>query len=235
MSDERRYDESEVAEIFEAATRESTSRARALSSGQGLTLSELQSIGQEVGVAPDRIAEAAAAVDLRGVALPQRRWLGMPLSVGRIVDLPRAPDDREWELLVAEIRETFGARGKLSSHGNLREWTNGNLHVYVEPTAGDGFRLRLRTLKGNALQFGGMGLAMMTLALVLAVVMVLTGRLADGFFAPIFLGALGAAGTAASALSLPSWARRREAQMEYLGGLALELLGPGTAPEPEEG
>jgi hypothetical protein len=59
MSEERRYKEDEVKGIFEAAARERDSRGRAVVSPEGLTLAELQTIGREVGLAPDRIAEAA--------------------------------------------------------------------------------------------------------------------------------------------------------------------------------
>ena len=55
MTEERRYLEEEVREIFEAATTESDSRGRALSPGQGLTLAELQDIGGEVGLSSVQI------------------------------------------------------------------------------------------------------------------------------------------------------------------------------------
>ncbi len=61
MPDERRYQEDEVAEIFEAASVPAISRTGAPSQ-EGLTLTELQAIGREVGIAPERIAEAAASL-----------------------------------------------------------------------------------------------------------------------------------------------------------------------------
>src|SRR5215210_5297426 len=125
MTEERRYGEEEVAQIFEAAASAHGSEGRALSSAGGLSLGELQAIGGEVGIAPERIADAAAALDLRRGAAPRGTHLGMPVSVGRTVDLPRAPTDHEWELLVAELRETFGAHGKDRSSGGLRAWSNG--------------------------------------------------------------------------------------------------------------
>lgn len=92
MTEERRYGESEVSEIFEAAAAaRPSSRSAHPPSARGLTLAELQEIGMEVGVAPDRIADAAAKVDRRRHATPARTWLGMPVSAERTVDLPRAP------------------------------------------------------------------------------------------------------------------------------------------------
>jgi hypothetical protein len=174
MTDERRYHDEEIAEIFEAAATPQRSNPRTLSSGDGLTLEQLQEIGREVGVAPERIAEAATALDLRRSALPRRTTLGMPISVGRSVTLPRAPTDREWELLVGELRDTFQAQGKEGSRGSVREWTNGNLHASVEPTE-NGYRLRMGSLKGDAVPINMMGISAILVGLI-----VLVGLLASG-------------------------------------------------------
>jgi hypothetical protein len=224
MTNERRYREEEVRQIFEAAARESEVDGRALVPTEGPTLAELQAIGHEVGLAPERITQAASALDRSGDALPRRTHFGMPIAVGRTVDLPRAPTDREWELLVAELRATFGARGKVGSHGSLREWTNGNLHAYVEPTE-TGHRLRLGTLKGNAqamtrMGFFGIGMGLLTLLAIL-----FTGRAAEGLFAPVFLGTMGAVAIISSVLGLPRWAREREEQMEFIAARAEVLVG----------
>ena len=228
MTHERRYNDDEAREIFEAAASERDQPAGGISSAEGLTLAELTDIGREVGLAPQRIAEAASAIELRRDLPPLRTHLGMPLAVGRTVDVPRAPTDHEWELLVSELRQTFGAKGKVGSHGSIREWTNGNLHAYVEPTE-TGHRLRLGTMKGNAIAVGRMGMALIGTGLVLVVFLALTGQLADGFFAPLLLGSMGGVGLAASALGLPAWAREREAQMEHIAARARALIGP----EPE--
>jgi hypothetical protein len=230
MTDERRYKEDEVKEIFEAAAKERDSHGRAVITGEGLTLGELQAIGREVGLTPERIADAASELELRRNVLPRRTYFGMPISVGRTADLPRAPTDREWEQLVAELRQTFRARGQVGSHGSIREWTNGNLHAYVEPTE-TGHRLRLGTLKGNAMTMGGMGIAGILMGLFVLVTILLTGKAADGFFAPLFLGAMGVAALTSSLLSLPRWAREREEQMEHIVSRAHVLIGSETKAE----
>src|SRR5215207_7368086 len=165
MADERRYQDDEVAAIFEAASAPALSRAGSPAespSAEGLTLGELQAIGREVGIAPERIAEAASALVRSQPPLPRRTELGMPMSAAHIVELPRALTDREWALVVADLRETFSARGKESSQGDTRLWSNGNLHAFVEPTR-TGYRLRLGTVKGDAMalnRMGGFGIAM---------------------------------------------------------------------------
>jgi len=135
MAKDRKYGKEEVNEIFDLAF-SSREPGRLPSADEGgLTLAELQEAGREVGVEPGRIAEAALAVVSKGEVLPNRTFLGVPVSVGRVVDLPRVLTDREWEVLVGDLRETFGARGHVTSHRGMREWTNGNLHVFLEPTA----------------------------------------------------------------------------------------------------
>ena len=121
MADERKYREEEVKEIFDLATNRDDFGRAAVADEGGLTLAELQEVGLEVGVEPGRIADAALALETRRGVLPRRTSLGMPVSVGRVIELPRAVTDREWEVLVAEFRETFGARGQVTSHGGVRE------------------------------------------------------------------------------------------------------------------
>lgn len=232
MTDERRYQDEEVAEIFEAAAAARDSGGRSLASADGLTLAELQAIGREVGMSPDRIADAASAIDLRRSARPRRTDLGMPISVARTVDLPRAPTDREWSLLVGEMRETFNARGRDRSTGGLREWANGNLHAFIEPTE-DGYRFRLGTLKGDALALNRLGVAGMVMGLVMLVVLFLQGSLSQELFVPMLFALIGAATLTSNALRLPGWAQEREGQMEYIAARAQALIRP--APDPEGG
>jgi hypothetical protein len=227
MTNERRYGEEEVAEIFEAATTTHGAQRRVSSTADGLTLTQLQAIGSEVGVAPDRIAAAASALDLRRGVHPRRTHLGMPISVGRTVDLPRAPTDREWELLVSELRKTFNAQGKDGSSGNLRAWTNSNLHAYVEPTEA-GYRFRIGTLKGDAATLNWTGAAGMLAGLILAGPLLVTGQLTESLVGPGFIGIMGAAAFAYNAVRLPRWAHEREEQMEYMAQRVQTLIKTDT-------
>ncbi len=226
MTHERRYQEREIREIFKRAASQEELR----STGHDLTLAELQEIGRGVGLEPSRIADAAAALDTQREVLPRRKVLGMPVSVGRIVELERAPTDREWELLVAECRHTFGARGKVTSHGGLREWTNGNLHVCVEPSDA-GHRLRLGTLKGNAMEVNTMGFIGLAMGAVMLGVVLLKGGAMDDFFIFGVFAAMGAGALAFNVLRLPRWAREREEQMEFIAGRARALIGEESKTE----
>jgi hypothetical protein len=227
---ERRYDEDETRRIFDAA-----SRVRGLPEGgsdlpsSGFTLAELQQIGAEAGLDAAGIAQAARALDARAsVSVATRRMAGLPIGVARAVDLPSAFDDSDWNRLVVDLRETFDARGRVRVDGPFREWSNGNLRALVEPTD-DGYRLRLRTMKGSAYQtitFGGVALAV---ALLLFVVSMLTGQAFDEWPLVVFFALAGLGSAAVSAVRLPAWARTRERQMEEVAERAILRAGHGEA------
>ena len=225
MADERRYQEDEVAEIFEAASAPALSRGDA-APNQGLTLAELQAIGREVGIAPERIAEAAASLARSQPTLPRRTELGMPLSAAHVIDLPRALTDREWALVVADLRETFSARGHETSQGVTRQWVNGNLHALVEPTK-TGYRLRLGTVKGDALalnRMGGFGIAM---GLFVGLVPLISGDPAATVSGAVALGGMGVGAFVFNALRLPRWVRLREQQMKEVAERTRALIADG--------
>jgi hypothetical protein len=184
-----------------------------------MTLRELQEIGREAGLSPERVAEAAHSLAIRRNVQPRRTFLGVPISVGRTVELPRALNDREWEMLVGELRQIFGARGRVESLGSLRSWTNGNLHVYAEPTEA-GHRLRMGTLKsdGVALTLAGLGGAGFTA--------VMASGLASwsDTTGVVFIGLMSAVALGMSFGRLPRWARQREEQMEQIARRALALM-----------
>ena len=222
MADERRYQDDEVAEIFEAASAPAVSRADGPST-QGLTLAELQAIGREVGIAPERIAEAAASLARSQPPLPRRTELGMPMSAAHIIDLPRALTDREWALVVADLRETFNARGYESSEGVSRQWSNGNLHAFVEPTR-TGYRLRLGTVKGDALalnRVGGFGIAM---GLAVGLLPLFAGNPATAMPGAVAIGGMGVGAFVFNALRLPRWVRLREQQMKDVAERTRDLI-----------
>jgi hypothetical protein len=212
---ERRFSDDEVAQIFERAT--SGHAVQATHAAEGMTLAELQSIGQEVGIPAEEITRAALSLSPGG-AKPTRRFLGITTGVGHTVHLARKITDEEWERFIADVRETFDARGTMTSQGSLKQWSNGNLQVLLEPTDA-GHRVRFRTVKGNAPGTLGGALVISAVAVIGEMTAVLTGAAHDvGLLASFgVLGAIGIGAAATSALRLPRWARARKAQMEELG------------------
>lgn len=224
---ERRYRDDEVRKILELATRpESEALARPESTADGLTLSEIRTIAAEVGVAPEAVDSAALALDDDARA-PARRSFGIPIEVSRTIPLPRALTDSEWERLVAELRTTFRARGMLAAHGGLREWSNGNLHACVEP-AGDGWRLRLGTLKGDAPGWNTLGAAWLVGSVALAVFGGLSGGGLGAFVAPALIGSAGVAALVANLVRLPRWASLRQRQMEHIEARVRTMMDDGA-------
>jgi hypothetical protein len=227
MSDERRYTDDEVAAIFEAATPVAPREEPAdPTSHRGLTLAQLQEIGREVGIAPERIAQAAAALEHRQPPLPRRTDFGMPVSASHIVEIPRPLTDREWSVVLADLRATFRAWGNEGSEGETRMWWNNNLHAIVEPTR-TGYRLRLGTLKADGFAMNRVGMVAIGMSIVTAFAVggnpnALPGMLA---IASMGIGAIGA-----NALRLPRWARLREQQMQEVAERTLALLAAGPTP-----
>lgn len=262
MTPERRYTDDEVRAIFGAASADSSDAAPATDlerGGADLTLGELKQIAAEVGLDPERVSRAAAALDpdgdagvptLRpgravtdggvsadlavvpaGTLTPDRRTrLGSPVAISRVVDLPRAPTDAEWHLLVGEMRELFGARGTLTESGSMRDWSNGNLHASVEPTE-SGHRLRMATRKGSAAELEAAGLFTGVFALLMAILLAATGEVEGALMIGAILGGTSAVFLGGNAVSLPRWARERQVQFERLGERAREMLEEGEGGE----
>jgi hypothetical protein len=220
---ERRYDEDETRSIFDHASRVTGLRDTAgeLSAGRGFTLAELQEIGAEAGIDPERIAQAARALEM-GPSVPvfTRRMAGLPVGVSRTVELGAVFDEDAWNRLVVDLRETFDARGRIRVEGDFREWSNGNLQALVEPTD-EGYRLRLRTVKGSAYGMVSVGLGVVLVSLLMLVAFVAQGELAEKWMVAAFLGAMGFGAIGLPALQLPGWARTRERQMEEVAARAL--------------
>ena len=225
---ERRYSDREIAAIFRAAAEGPPQLPRDVPREEGLTLSELQAIGREVGIAPDAVAHAAHALDVR-VGAQSRTFLGLPIGVARTVNLNRRLSDAEWEQLVVQLREVFKARGVTRSDGSLRQWTNGNLQVLLEPTE-NGHRLRFGTLHGGATTMIRAGLVTLGIAGVVVITSSISGHLGNAVAGVTFLAAAGLGMIASGALRLPRWARLRGRQME---ALAARVAQPSAAPPGE--
>src|SRR5687767_272399 len=109
---DRRFNEAEVAAILEKAAEAQHTNSGQLPSGEGMTLAELQAIGSEAGIDPRLVAQAANALDKPGRPT-SRSFLGLPIGVGRTIELGRRLSDDEWDRLVVDLRETFDARGTI--------------------------------------------------------------------------------------------------------------------------
>jgi hypothetical protein len=226
----RRYDEAEAQEIFRLATSPSSGDQLLPRSVDGLSLAELQEIGASAGIDPAHVAGAAARLDGRAIAGPVQRSLGLPISVERVVALPRAVTDSDWGRLVSECRSTFGAHGRIETSGRLRDWSHGGLHVSIEPTA-DGELLRLRELSARAEALGFVSVVAGSMGVLFSGAIALTGQPAKALvFASVF-GSVALVAYVTNRLRLPRWARDRERQLDAIAERAVRLLAaPVVAP-----
>ena len=222
---ERRYNDKEIAAIFRAATESSDAPSRDVAPDEGLTLPELQAIGKEVGISSEAVAQAAQALDFRGSEA--RTFLGLPVGVRRTVNLSRRLSDEEWERFVVQLRDVFNARGTTRSDGALRQWSNGNLQVLLEPTE-TGHRLRFGTLHGAATASIRAGFATVLLSAVVTLWVALRGNIGDSLPGIALLLFAGLALIANGALRLPRWARIRSRQMDALAAQVAHPPGSAT-------
>jgi len=117
--DEKRFTDREIHEILKKAVEKAPSRA--LVKSDGLSLAELKAIGEEVGIDPARLEDAARALTLRSGNRPNP-VLGAPtvLNFERKVEGEFNPEDTP-EIL-SLIRRTMGQQGEVDEiHGSL-EW-----------------------------------------------------------------------------------------------------------------
>lgn len=213
---ERQYSDEEMAAIFARASETEHTALPASAEGKGLTLAALQDIGREVGISPEAISRAARSLDRVGHPL-SAKFMGLPIGVGRTVELDRPLSDSDWEALVADLRTTFQARGVVRYDGPFRQWTNGNLQALVEPTR-TGHRLRLQTMKGNSrtLMTGG-GIVLAGAAATLIAIATTAGLANSGALTGIgFMALVGVGMFTAGAARVSGWARRRSSQIDEI-------------------
>ncbi|MFN0098265.1 MAG: hypothetical protein ACKVS7_06285 [Gemmatimonadaceae bacterium] len=219
---ERRFSETDAAEIFRRAAELEQAGTQSLAAREGMTLAQLQSYGQEAGLAPELIASAARSL-AQDRPPEMRETLGMPIGVRHVVELDAPMSDARWEAFVGELRERFDARGTVAVDGGLRQWTNGNLSVMVEPTP-TGSRVRFRTTNARSRALITAGGAMVAASAVTAMVLLSQGVPLDRGAATgiSFLALMGVTTFSFGAVPLGRWARARAEQFRKL---ARQLLG----------
>ena len=85
--------------------------------------------------------------------------------------------------------------------------------------------------QGDAVGLNRMGTTGLVMAVVVLLVLFVTGALSESVFLPMMLSAMGGAALTYNALRLPGWALEREAQMERIAARARVLLGAAPGPD----
>lgn len=117
--DERRFTDQEVGEILKRAARDTSSSTPV--KREGLSLAELKAIGEEVGIDPDRLADAAHAVALESGNRPNG-FLGGPTVLNFERKVRGEVDPADTPEVLSVIRRNIGQQGEASEiHGSV-EW-----------------------------------------------------------------------------------------------------------------
>lgn len=215
---ERRYTEEEVKQIFASAAE---SEVLESTPSRGMTLAEVQRIGEEAGLSTAAVTAAAVSLDHASQVAVVPRVFGLRDGVAQTVALPRPLDDAAWRQLVAYLRDTFQAQGRESEVRGRQEWRNGNLRVSIEPL-GDGALLHMRTRKGGARSLVRTGVALLVGAGVMEGV-ILAAHAGMATMGALQVGLTGVALTAVGALQLPRWSSERERQFASVADYARKL------------
>ena len=240
MHAEHRYRDEEVREILRIAAHSDEMPPPSIAGEGGLTLRAVQEIGKEAGIDPQNIAAAAHHLEMRAQSLPPERFLGLPVSVARVIDLPRPLTSHEWEIVVGYLRDTFTAPGEVGVQGGTREWSNGSLRVLLEP-AEHGHRLRFSTLNRRFRSLAGIGAGLLATGLVFLAVLVPEAVSTHGLsvpelfklIPPFIVAGGGITYVAWARLSLRRWALERESQMERIGLQVRALIAKPPVVESE--
>ncbi|WP_420454628.1 hypothetical protein [Rubrivirga sp.] len=212
MDSAHRFSQPEIEEVF---ARAAAAQERDRQTDLGLTLDELQAVGAEAGLDPAHVAAAARAVAAGEPDDKREALVGVPVGVRRSATLDAPPSDLLWDTLVADLQETFSAKGKVERIGASRTWRNGNLRATLSPS-GDGSRLRLQSNRRKDTQ------SLLTVAVVNAVLAVVFSL---NVFGPeedpvVFLALTAAFALAFAVGRQLVWSGTRERQMEAVAARA---------------
>jgi hypothetical protein len=135
---ERRFTDEEVREILKKAVEKSPSRAL-MKKSEGLSLAELKTIGEEVGIDPARLEDAARAVASGGVNRTNP-IVGGPTVLNFERTVPAEFDPKDTPDVLSLIRRTLGVQGEVDEiHGSLEWRAQGDIgarYVTVSPREG---------------------------------------------------------------------------------------------------
>jgi len=213
----RSYTQDEVREIIRRAAEKTAKMQRSESEDSGLSIEDLKDLAVSTGLDPQVMLDAARSLDRDVDETFEKRILGVKISAAHAIRVEGQLSDKEWQSLVADCRSTFAAKGKVSDQAGLREWSNGNLHVLVEP-AGDDSIVRMRTHQGQAQSMMAGGVAMLLAFTAMILSTYADGGAADNLLPQMMIiVALVFGGGVFAKKRISSWSQTRESQMVAIG------------------
>ncbi len=144
---DRKFNDEEVALIIKRAAELQQTEQVAQDSSNVMSLREVEEIAKEAGIDPALVRRAAITLDKPSESTRPSPWVGKPTRIvfERVVD-GEIPADA-YELIVNEIRRTFGDNGVPSVLGRTLAWTS--------TTTGGRRRARGRQIDVSVMSRGG--------------------------------------------------------------------------------
>ncbi len=238
MSKERKYSEKEISAIFKYAASAQELAGQHTTSEDGLSLAELQKIGEGSGINAAFIARAAAALDGNEAGIIQELAFGRPVALKKTISLREKMSDDDWERLVVDLREVFGTEGHLSQEGSFRKWIGLDVKVHVEPDNAAGYRVRIQTgeHRRGIIDFAlGMGVIIFLISMIFWVQAIFMGKMVASVLLPGTVFLLTSLICLLPLARLPKLANERISQLQTIAARIMEranLVAPVAEAKP---
>jgi hypothetical protein len=140
LEDRRLYGDKEMSRILKRAVELQQGKGKTDSMGRGISIGEIEQIARELGIDPRYVAEAAAEIERGEEGQEEQSLLGQT-----IIEVRRTVrgeiSERQLEMMVQEIRRTFGAAGEIGQLGQSLEWKSSDkelisYHATISPRDG---------------------------------------------------------------------------------------------------
>jgi hypothetical protein len=232
MDPETRFSEEEVQLILARAARKQDRAEDATElAGTGFTLTRLQEVAADVGIAPLHIESAAREVLLHRDASSGGRLLGLPRELRSARAAPGVASDAQWERMVGEFRQIFKVNGIPSQFGEVREWISTNeaadtmpVIIRLEPGEG-GTKISVRqsvTLISSLIW--GLSGGFASLSLVFGMLVGLGLMAPDALLYSLLMLGIGAVSGAGGWLIGQNWTQRQQRALERAADRAEIIL-----------
>ncbi|MEM7278468.1 MAG: hypothetical protein AAF385_10115 [Pseudomonadota bacterium] len=225
MSKDRKYSEKEIAAIFKYAASAQELAGEPSNAEEGLSLAELQKIGEGSGIQAEFIARAAAALDGGQTGIIQELAFGKPVALKKTIALKEKMSDDQWERIVVDMREVFGTHGHLSQEGSFRKWVGHDVQVNVEPDNTTGYRVRIEAgeQRRGAIDLAlGMGVIFFLMSMIFWFQAFFLDRMIPAIVGPGIMMLIASLAPMFLLARLPKLARRRISQIETISARILE-------------
>jgi hypothetical protein len=116
----RVYSDRQISRIIKRAAELQDQIGRGDSAGRGISIAEIEQIGRELGIDPACLHQAVA--EMGGGAEPGALSIWGPTLIEARRCVNSEATEREWEMMVQEVRRMLGFTGETGKLGQALEW-----------------------------------------------------------------------------------------------------------------